>query len=116
MDQWIDGSRDRGSDGPGGWWEYPHDFVDALAVFGLRPTRGTPPRVVRDALNDLYRYEIRRLRDRHLAGHVARADYVPAVIELRKKYWPLAVQPDGWDRLIRYVPAPSAGPPAGSSA
>ena len=44
-------------------WLYPPDLRDALAGFGLAPRTDTPPALVRDAVSDLYRYEIRQLRD-----------------------------------------------------
>jgi hypothetical protein len=83
----------------GGPWEYPPELREALLAFGLQPTRTTPPRFTRDALSDLYRYEIRRLRDRLLAGQVAKADYQGLVVELRKKYWPLTLTPAAWEKI-----------------
>lgn len=80
-------------------WTYPIELLDALPRFGLLPTPHTPPRLVRDALNDLYRYEIRRLRQRLLDGQVAKGDYVGEVIVLRKRYWPLALQPGHWEQI-----------------
>jgi hypothetical protein len=68
-----------------------------LATLGIRPRAETPPRLVRDYLNDLYRYEIRRLRDQRRDGCVNKDDYVPKVIELRKKYVPLSMTPDEWE-------------------
>jgi hypothetical protein len=50
-------------------------------------------------LNDLYRYELRRLRDRLRAGVVLKADYVAAVIAARKRYWPLSLNADAWERI-----------------
>lgn len=94
-------------------WRYPEELAEALLGFGLQPTAHTPPSLVRDALNDLYRYEIRQLRQRLLDGDIARPDYVPAVIVLRKKYWPLSLQPGQWEKIcssIRSAPAPSADP------
>ncbi len=80
-------------------WTDPIELADALSRFGLAPTPETPPRLVRDQLNDLYRHEIRRLREQLLAGVVAKADYVPRVIVLRKKYWPLSLTPDAWEKI-----------------
>jgi hypothetical protein len=82
-------------------WQYPPELVDYLVTLGLRPVPATPPTLVREALNDLYRFEIRRLRDRLLAGHINKPDYVPAVIELRRKYWPLSLQPGRWEEICR---------------
>lgn len=80
-------------------WNYPAELADALLTFGLAPTPETSPVVVRDALNDLYRYEIRRLKQRLLDGLVEKADYSPAVVVLRKKYWPLSLQPAHWEKI-----------------
>ena len=80
-------------------WHYPGELADALLTFGLAPTAGTSPRIVRDALNDLYRYEIRRLKQQFLDGRVTKADYSPAVVVLRKKYWPLSLQPSHWEKI-----------------
>ena len=80
-------------------WHYPEELLAALAVLGLAPGHATPPAVVRDALNDLYRYELRRMRDRLRAGDIAKPDYLDMVIALRKKYWPLTLTIDAWERL-----------------
>lgn len=78
-------------------WSYPAELAEALLRFGLAPRPETPPRFVRDQLSDLYRYEIRALRGRLLAGDVLKKDYIDHVIALRKKYWPLSLTPDQWD-------------------
>jgi hypothetical protein len=80
-------------------WIYPPELAAALGDFGLRPLPSTPPPFVRDALSDLYRYEIRRLKSRLLAGAFPKGDYVSRVIALRKKYWPLTMTPDVWERV-----------------
>jgi hypothetical protein len=82
-----------------GRWSYPPELRDAVAAFGLSPGPATPPAVVRDQLNDLYRYELRRLRDRLRAGDVEKADYVGLVVGLRKKYWPLTLTPAAWEKI-----------------
>ena len=82
-------------------WEYPADLVDALAAFGLAPTPATPPVVVRVQLNDLYRYELRRMRDELLAGGIEKADYVNRVVALRKHYWPLTLPLPAWEKICR---------------
>jgi hypothetical protein len=80
-------------------WTYPVEFLDALIVVGLRPSGSTPPALAREALNDMYRHELRQLRDRHVAGEVPRSDYVDRVIALRKKYWPLTLKEEAWERI-----------------
>jgi len=71
---------------------------------GLAPTASTPPILVRDALNDLYRYEIRRLRSRLLAGEFPKDQYIGRVVALRRKYWPLTLQPRTWEEICTDVP------------
>ena len=80
-------------------WSYPPELRDVLTGFGLSPSGETPPVLVRDALSDLYRYELRRLRTRYLGREFAKPDYLALVIVLRKKYWPLTLQPDAWERV-----------------
>lgn len=82
-------------------WTYPPELLAALPSFGLNPTPETHPVLVRDALSELYRYEIRNLRQRLLDGHIAKPDYRAHVIALRKKYWPLALQPMHWEQICR---------------
>ena len=84
-------------------WEYPADFLEQLLTHGLAPARTTPPAAVRDALNDLYRFEIRRLRRRLLDGQVEKAHYVGEVVALRKKYWLLSLTPSAWEDICRGV-------------
>jgi len=49
-------------------YRYRPEVLEALARHGVAPLDGTPPSRVREHLNDLYRYEIRRLRARLLRG------------------------------------------------
>ncbi len=65
---------------------YRPEVLEELAAHGVAPGDATPPRLVKDYLNDLYRYEIRKLRDRLVAGEIAKKDYAATVLELRKKY------------------------------
>jgi hypothetical protein len=75
---------------------YRADILEALAAHGVRPLAETPPEVVREAISDLYRYEIRRLRSTLLAGRVAKRDYADHVVALRRRYWVLSVPVDLW--------------------
>jgi len=79
-------------------YEYAPEALEVLAGHGLQPTSRTPPAVVREALSDLYRFEIRRLRSRLLAGQVAREHYSDHVIELRRQYWLLSIPLERWTR------------------
>lgn len=79
-----------------GPYRYYDWVLEALAGHGLLPRAATPPLVVRDALSDLYRYEIRRLRRTLLAGQILKADYAGHVIALRKRYLLLSVPVERW--------------------
>lgn len=79
-------------------YEYAPEALEVLAGHGLCPGPDTPPAVVREALSDLYRYEIRRLRRRLLAGEVPKAEYSDHVIGLRKQYWLLSIPVERWTR------------------
>jgi len=89
-------------------WRYPPELVEGLPGFGIAPRPDTPPRLVRDQLNDLYRFEIRRLRERLLAKEFPKTEYIGRVITLRKKYWPLALTPEQWDEICRATARPRA--------
>ena len=60
------------------------------------PRPETSPRQLRDAVRDLYRYEIERLRLLLLAGHIAKRDYANHVVALRRKYPVLSVPLERW--------------------
>ena len=77
-------------------YHYVPEVLEALAGHGLAPTESTPPARVRDALSDLYRYEIRRLKRGFLRGEIPKPDYAPYVIGLRKQYWLLSVPVRLW--------------------
>ena len=79
-------------------YEYAPEALDVLAGHGLAPHSETRPDVVRGALSDLYRYEIRRLKRRLLAGEFAKERYLDFVITLRKQYWLLSVPVAQWVR------------------
>lgn len=70
--------------------------LDALAGHGLRPTPDTPVDLLRAQVNDLYRYEIRQLRRRLIAGDIAKASYAGAVRTLRLRYLLLSLPKDQW--------------------
>jgi hypothetical protein len=67
-------------------YSYRPDVIEQLAAHGIRPTASTPPEKVHELLNDLYRYELRRLRDRLLRREVAKSDYYAQVLEVRRRY------------------------------
>jgi hypothetical protein len=85
-----------------------HDrILVALESHGLVPAPHTPPQLLQDAVSDLYRYEIRRLRSALLAGRILKLDYARHVVELRKRYWVLSVPLSDW--LVSGPDAPDCG-------
>lgn len=81
-------------------WHYPNDLCELLKAHGILPRPDTHPRLVRDYLSELYRFEIRRLRDQRRAGTIPKPDYIGHVIELRKKYISLSLTPDEWEKAF----------------
>jgi hypothetical protein len=79
-------------------FDYEPAVLDGLSGHGLLPLPDTSPQFLRDAVRDLYRYEIKALRTALLAGRVPKARYVDHVLALRKKYWLLSVPLQLWTR------------------
>ena len=77
-------------------YRYHDRILEALAGHGLIPRPETAPGTLRDAVRDLYLYEIRRLRTSLLAGRIPKQNYANEVIELRKRYLLLSVPLDLW--------------------
>lgn len=77
-------------------YRYSRPVLDALAGHGLIPLPETPPERLRDAVRDLYRYEIRQLRLTLLAGGIAKPDYANHVVQLRQKYPLLSLPLELW--------------------
>lgn len=77
-------------------YTYHQQILDDLARHGLEPLATTTPIRLRDAVRDLYKYEIKRLRDRLLAGVIPKREYAGHVVELRKRYWLLSIPTVLW--------------------
>ena len=74
-------------------YQYKPGVLEQLQMHGIRPRPTTPPELVREYVNDLYRYEIRRLRERLLRGEFPKHTYFDRVVSLRNKYSVLALRP-----------------------
>jgi hypothetical protein len=79
-----------------GTYTYRAEVLEELARHGLCPLATTDPERLRDAVRDLYLYEIRRLRRELLQGNIIRTDYAAHVIELRKRYPLLSIPINQW--------------------
>ena len=72
---------------------YRADVLEQLLVHGVRPTGHTRPELVRDFVRDLYKYEIRGLRERYLRRDFPKQEYAGRVDQLRRRYPVLALLP-----------------------
>jgi hypothetical protein len=77
-------------------YSYRAEIVDELARHGLRPKLTTHPEFLRNAVRDLYLYEIRALRDRCRAGEFPTRELSARVIELRQRYPLLSIPIYRW--------------------
>jgi len=74
-------------------FRYRAEVLAQLAVHGVFPTGHTSPQLVRDFLRDLYKYEIRKLREQMLREAFPKAEYYGRVEALRLRYPVLALLP-----------------------
>lgn len=75
---------------------YKQEILAQLADHGVMPRSTHSPDLVHDFLNDLYRYELRRLRDRLRRREIVKAHYYDHVVEVRRRYPLLALKPWQW--------------------
>ena len=72
------------------------EILEALAGHGLRPRLDTPLALLREQINDLYRVEIRALRDQCRAGVFPTSELAARVVELRRRYPLLSIPTQQW--------------------
>ena len=77
-------------------YRYRPDVLAHLWRHGVQPRATTPPELVRGFVNDLYRYELRKLRDRYLVGEFPKVTYHQHVIRIRDRYPVLALKAREW--------------------
>jgi hypothetical protein len=75
-----------------GRFRYRSDVLEQLLRHGVRPTDRTRPGLVRDFVCDLYKYEIRCLRERYVRRDFPKTEYAARVDALRRRYPVLALQ------------------------
>lgn len=76
-----------------GPYRYRPEVLEQLWRHGVQPTMGTRPDLVRDFVRDLYKYEIRLLRQRMLNNEFPKGEYSDRVDALRRCYPVLALLP-----------------------
>ena len=74
----------------------------------FRPAAHTPPERVRDFVRELYKFEIRRLRERMLRREFPKGEYAAKVDDLRRAYPVLALLPAQF--LADPIPSPDRAP------
>jgi hypothetical protein len=79
-----------------GLYRYRADVLDRLWAHGIQPTDRTPPERVHEFVSDLYRYELRCLRDRLVGKEFPKPEYYGRVVDLRKRYPLISLRPDEW--------------------
>jgi len=75
---------------------YTGEVLEELARHGLSPRRDTPPQQLRDAVRELYKHEIKRLKGRLLAREFRKGEYADRVIALRRRYPLLSIPLELW--------------------
>ena len=75
---------------------YKPEILEELARHGLQPRPDTDAARLREQINDLYRIEIRKLRDRCRAGEFSTKELPRHVVELRKRYLLLSIPLANW--------------------
>ena len=77
-------------------YTYRAEVLEELGRHGLRPGPSTGPGQLRDAVRDLYKYEIKRLRGQLLAGKFPKNEYAGKVVALRGRYPLLSIPTVLW--------------------
>lgn len=77
-------------------YRYRDDVLAELPKYGVLPTAETRPDLVHEFVSDLYRFELRRLRDRLLRKEFPKPEYFGRVVELRKRYRIISMKPREW--------------------
>src|SRR4030095_3334325 len=77
-------------------YRYRADVLEQLERHGVRPTSSTRPELVHEFVSDLYRYELRRLRDRRVRREIPKDGYFERVVALRRLYPLVSLKPPEW--------------------
>jgi hypothetical protein len=77
-------------------YRYRPEVLEQLLEHGVRPTPETSPDLVAEFVNDLYRFELRRLRAALVSGAIPKAGYYDRVVELRRKYPLVSIKTSLW--------------------
>ena len=82
-------------------YTYRPDVLEAVQAHGVKPTPETPPILVRNFVRDLYKYELRALRERYVRREFPKQEYYARVEALRNRYPVLALVARQWVLDVR---------------
>lgn len=77
-------------------FRYREEILDTLWRYGVHPTEQTRPELVHQFVGDLYRHQLRRLRQRLLGREFPKQEYAAHVIALRKRYRVISMPATEW--------------------
>jgi len=77
-------------------YRYRPEVLEQLWRHGVQPHVTTPPELVHEFVSDLYRFELRRLRDRLVRHEIPKAGYYDRVVALRLRYPLVPLKPRQW--------------------
>jgi hypothetical protein len=77
-------------------YRYRLTVLDELWTHGVHPTDRTRPELVHEFVSDLYRHQLRRLRQRLMRREFPKKDYAAQVISLRKRYRLISMRAAEW--------------------
>lgn len=74
-------------------YRYRASVLEQLSRHGIHPRSSTKPELVHEFVSDLYRFELRRLRDRLVRKEIPKVGYYDRVVALRRKYPLVSLKP-----------------------
>jgi len=74
-------------------YRYKPDVLSQLASYGVFPKAHTRPELVHEFIRDLYRFELRLLRDRLVRREIPKVGYYDRVVAMRRKYPLVSLKP-----------------------
>ena len=74
-------------------YRYKPEVLAELAGYGVFPQPHTRPELVIEFMRDLYRTELRRLRDQLVSGRIPKVGYYGRVVAMRRKYPIVSLKP-----------------------
>ena len=77
-------------------YRYRQDVLEQLWAHGVQPTAQTRPELVHEFVSDLYRFELRALRDRLVRKEIPKIGYYDRVVALRRTYPLISLKPAQW--------------------